>query len=57
MKYETKAPINKGWSCDKKYCVITADGTKYLLRITAVIYGRRDQIAALLDMSLNDTER
>ena len=25
--------------------------------ITAVIYGRRDQIAALVDMSLNDIER
>lgn len=30
----TREPINKGWSCDKKYCVIVADGTKYLLRIT-----------------------
>lgn len=28
------APINKGWSCDKKYCVTIKDGTKYLLRIT-----------------------
>lgn len=29
-----KEPINKGWSCDKKYCVTTAAGIKYLLRIT-----------------------
>lgn len=29
-----KEPINKGWSGDKKYYVTTADGTKYLLRIT-----------------------
>jgi len=29
-------PINKGWSEDKKYCVKTADGVKYLLRITPI---------------------
>ena len=29
-----KWPITKGWSGDKKYCVTTSDGTKYLLRIT-----------------------
>ena len=33
------------------------DEEKRTVWITAVIYGRRDQIAALLDMSLNDTER
>lgn len=27
-------PIRRGWSGDKKYCAVTADGTKYLLRIT-----------------------
>ena len=27
-------PITKGWSEDKKYCVIVAEGTKYLLRIS-----------------------
>jgi aminoglycoside phosphotransferase (APT) family kinase protein len=26
-------PITKGFSGDKKYCVTTSDGTKYLLRI------------------------
>ncbi len=31
----TRTPINKGWSGDKKYCAVTADGTKYLLRISA----------------------
>ena len=36
MDFITKEPINKGWSCDKKYCVTTADGTKYLLRITPI---------------------
>ena len=29
-----KEPIHKGWSCDKKFCAQTADGTKYLLRLT-----------------------
>lgn len=27
-------PISKGWSSDKKYCIVTADTTKYLLRVT-----------------------
>ena len=27
--------IDKGWSGDQKYCAVTADGQKYLLRITA----------------------
>lgn len=30
----SKEPINKGWSCDKKYCVTADDGVKYLLRMT-----------------------
>ena len=34
VDFISKEPINKGWSCDKKYCVTTADGTKYLLRVT-----------------------
>lgn len=29
-----KEPIEKGWSGDRKYCVTTADGDKYLLRIS-----------------------
>ncbi len=29
-----KQLIEKGWSCDTKYCAETADGNKYLLRIT-----------------------
>lgn len=33
------------------------DEEKKTVWVTGVIYGRRDQIAALLDMSLNDTER
>ena len=31
----SRIPIEKGWSGDRKYCAITADGTKYLLRITS----------------------
>ena len=30
----SKTPVDKGWSCDQKYCVTAADGTKYLLRVT-----------------------
>lgn len=29
-------PITKGWSGDKKYCVTSANGTKYLLRISPI---------------------
>jgi aminoglycoside phosphotransferase (APT) family kinase protein len=29
-------PITKGWSGDKKYCVTSADGTNYLLRISSM---------------------
>ena len=31
-----KFPIDKGWSGDRKYCALTADGTEYLLRISSV---------------------
>lgn len=34
IDFVSKEPIDKGWSCDQKYCVTTTDGTKYLLRIT-----------------------
>ena len=30
----SRTPIDKGWSCDKKFCAVAADGTRYLLRIT-----------------------
>lgn len=30
----SKTPIDKGWSGDEKYCAVTADGQKYLLRIS-----------------------
>lgn len=31
-----RQPIDKGWSGDQKYCAVTADGTKYLLRISSI---------------------
>ena len=31
-----KTPIDKGWSGDQKYYAITADGQKYLLRISSI---------------------
>ena len=31
-----RQPIDKGWSGDQKYCVVTADGEKYLLRISPI---------------------
>ena len=34
LNFISKEPINKGWSCDKKYCVTADDGVKYLLRVT-----------------------
>lgn len=30
-----KTSIEKGWSGDQKYCAVTADGAKYLLRISS----------------------
>ena len=34
FQFISKVRIEKGWSCDEKYCATTADGTKYLLRVT-----------------------
>ena len=31
-----KTPIGKGWSGDQKYCAITSDGSKYLLRVSSI---------------------
>lgn len=31
-----KTPIDKGWSGDQKYCAVTADGHKYLLRVSSI---------------------
>ena len=32
--FVSKTTVEKGWSGDKKYCAVTADGTKYLLRVS-----------------------
>ena len=32
----SKTSIDKGWSGDQKYCAVTADGVKYLLRISTI---------------------
>lgn len=50
-----RTPIDKGWSGDKKYCAVTTDGTKYLLRISPMErlerryaeFERMRQVAAL----------
>ena len=34
IDFISKELISKGWSCDQKYRVTAADGTRYLLRIT-----------------------
>lgn len=51
----SKEPITKGWSVDKKYCVATTDGTRYLLRVSPLsmyeskkkLFSMMEQIAAL----------
>ena len=32
----SRTAIDKGWSGDQKYCASTADGHKYLLRISSI---------------------
>ena len=40
----SRIPIDKGWSGDKKYCAVAADGSKYLLRVSTMDrYDRRKQ--------------
>lgn len=36
LNFIKSVPISKGWSGDKKYCVTSKDGTKYLLRISPI---------------------
>lgn len=36
QKIVNRIPVEKGWSADKKYCVTTADGCKYLLRVSPI---------------------
>lgn len=44
LNFETVIPITKGWSCDKKYCAITSDKNKYLLRISPTDEYKRKKI-------------
>lgn len=54
-KIASRTPIDKGWSCDRKFCAVTADGTRYLLRITppeksgtrAALFALLNQVAKL----------
>ena len=32
----SRLPIEKGWSGDRKYCAVTGDGKKYLLRVASM---------------------
>lgn len=36
QKIVERVPIEKGWSGDRKYCAVTEDGSKYLLRISSL---------------------
>lgn len=40
---ERKTPVRKGWSGDQKYCAVTRDGKKYLLRISPMEHLERKQ--------------
>lgn len=46
--FTSKTPIDKGWSSDKKYCVTTAAGEKFLLRVSPA--ERRENRAALFEL-------
>ncbi|MDR2042837.1 MAG: phosphotransferase [Clostridium sp.] len=54
-RFISAEPIQKGWSEDKKYCVTSSDGVKYLLRITPIeryearksLFGMLEQVATL----------
>ena len=37
----SKTLIDKGWSGDRKYCAVTADGRKYLLRVSSADHMER----------------
>lgn len=36
LNFVKKEPINKGWSSDKKYCIIDENGTRYFLRVSDI---------------------
>lgn len=48
-KFTEQKHIDKGWSEDQKFCVATADGTRYFLRISpSERYARRKRLFELL---------
>ena len=47
MKLITKEPISKGWSSDKKYCVIDENGTRYLLCVSDIAQHARPRKKSL----------
>lgn len=49
FEFTSKELINKGWSGDKKYCVTSDNGTKYLLRLSpAKQYERKKTELAMM---------
>jgi aminoglycoside phosphotransferase (APT) family kinase protein len=42
--FKTRILIEKGWSDDIKYCVITPEGKKYLLRISKIEQKERKKV-------------
>ena len=46
--FVSRAPIKKGWSEDKKYCVTDAAGTRYLLRVSPL--ARKENRRALFGL-------
>ena len=48
-----KEPITQGWSEDEKYCVTTADATKYLLRVAPLSeYETRKSLFSILEKAV-----
>ena len=48
MEFVSKQLIDRGWSADKKYCAVTSDGERYLLRVASE--DKREKFAALFEM-------
>ena len=53
-RIEYRTPIDKGWSGDQKYCAVTNDGRKYLLRIAAPERADRTKSAFFRMQQLSD---
>lgn len=48
LQFNKLCPIEKGWSGDKKYKAVTADGTAYLLRVAPL--EKREKCAAMFTL-------